>query len=221
MTSRCWPWKRSTVSTASRICVSVAPEAPNKRCNLLTTNPSWARCAQRCAGPACGRRRRRCRRRLRRRSGRLRRDAGRRRRSGIAIDIARRVARLEPGLTWGAVAAALQPHGLALTSGDTASVGVGGLTLGGGIGWMARKYGLTIDHLRSVELVTAEGEILTASAAATGSIGPPGPGPRSGRSCPHSDGTTGLGDGDAARARAVSGGAGSYPGLVLSPGHVR
>jgi FAD/FMN-containing dehydrogenase len=85
--------------------------------------------------------------------------------TGIAIDPARRVARLEPGLTWGAVAAALQPHGLALTSGDTASVGVGGLTLGGGIGWMARKYGLTIDHLRSVELVTAAGEILTASAA--------------------------------------------------------
>jgi FAD/FMN-containing dehydrogenase len=85
--------------------------------------------------------------------------------TGIATDPARRVARLEPGLTWGAVAAALQPHGLALTSGDTASVGVGGLTLGGGIGWMARKYGLTIDHLRSVELVTAAGEILTASAA--------------------------------------------------------
>jgi FAD/FMN-containing dehydrogenase len=82
----------------------------------------------------------------------------------IAIDPQRRTARLEPGLTWGEVANALQPYGLALTAGDTASVGVGGLILGGGIGWMVRKYGLTIDHLRAVELVTADGELLRASA---------------------------------------------------------
>jgi FAD/FMN-containing dehydrogenase len=82
----------------------------------------------------------------------------------ISIDPARHFARLEPGLTWGEVAKALQPSGLALTSGDVSSVGVGGLLLGGGIGWMVRKYGLTIDRLRAVELVTADGEILRASA---------------------------------------------------------
>lgn len=82
----------------------------------------------------------------------------------ITIDPERRTARLESGLTWGEVASALQPYGLALTSGDTGTVGVGGLLLGGGIGWMARKYGLTIDHVRAVELVTATGEVLRASA---------------------------------------------------------
>jgi len=82
----------------------------------------------------------------------------------ITIDHERRIARIEPGLTWGEVASTLQPHGLALTSGDTSSVGVGGLLLGGGIGWMVRKYGLSIDRLRAVELVTAHGEFLRASA---------------------------------------------------------
>ncbi len=82
----------------------------------------------------------------------------------LTIDPTRLIARIEPGLTWGEVAHALQAHGLALTSGDTASVGVGGLLLGGGIGWMARKHGLTIDHLRAVELVTADGQLLRASA---------------------------------------------------------
>jgi FAD/FMN-containing dehydrogenase len=82
----------------------------------------------------------------------------------ISIDPERRTARLEPGLTWNEVANALQPYGLALTSGDTGTIGVGGLLLGGGIGWMARKYGLTIDHLRSVELVTADCKFLRASA---------------------------------------------------------
>jgi FAD/FMN-containing dehydrogenase len=53
---------------------------------------------------------------------------------------------------------------LALTAGDTATVGVGGLMLGGGIGWMVRKYGLAIDHLRAVELVPADGRLLRASA---------------------------------------------------------
>ena len=82
----------------------------------------------------------------------------------ICIDPLRRTARIEPGLTWGKVSHALHSHGLALTSGDRATVGVGGLMLGGGIGWMARKYGLAIDHLRAVELVTAEGHLLRASA---------------------------------------------------------
>jgi FAD/FMN-containing dehydrogenase len=82
---------------------------------------------------------------------------------GISIDPIRRIARIEPGLTWGEVAAATQPYGLALTSGDVASVGVGGLLLGGGIGMMVRKYGLTIDRVRAMELVTADGEVLRAS----------------------------------------------------------
>jgi FAD/FMN-containing dehydrogenase len=82
----------------------------------------------------------------------------------IHVDPVQRIARLEPGLTWGEVANTLQSYGLALTSGDTGTVGVGGLLLGGGIGWMVRKYGLTLDHVRAVELVTAEGELLRASA---------------------------------------------------------
>jgi len=82
----------------------------------------------------------------------------------ITVNPERRIARIEPGLTWGEVARTLQPHGLALTSGDTSSVGVGGLLLGGGIGWMVRKYGLAIDRLRAVELVTADGQFLRASA---------------------------------------------------------
>lgn len=82
----------------------------------------------------------------------------------ISIDPAQSTARLEPGLTWGEVAEAAQAHGLALTSGDTATVGVGGLLLGGGIGWMVRKQGLALDHLRAVELVTANGQIVRASA---------------------------------------------------------
>ena len=69
------------------------------------------------------------------------------------------------GATWGAVASALEPHGLALTSGDTASVGVGGLTLGGGVGWIVRKYGLALDNLTAARVVTAAGESVTASAA--------------------------------------------------------
>jgi FAD/FMN-containing dehydrogenase len=82
----------------------------------------------------------------------------------ITVDPVRRTARLEPGLTWGEVAKTLQPFELAMTSGDVGSVGVGGLLLGGGIGWMARSYGLTIDNLRSVELVTADGQLRRASA---------------------------------------------------------
>jgi FAD/FMN-containing dehydrogenase len=83
---------------------------------------------------------------------------------GIEIDPESRVARLEPGLTWLEVAKSLSEHGLALSSGDMGTVGVGGLTLGGGIGFMTRKYGLTIDHLRAVRLVTADGEVVTADA---------------------------------------------------------
>lgn len=68
------------------------------------------------------------------------------------------------GATWGEVAHTLQPYNLAISSGDTKSVGVGGLTLGGGIGWMVRTVGLSIDRLEAVELVLASGEIVRATA---------------------------------------------------------
>jgi FAD/FMN-containing dehydrogenase len=83
---------------------------------------------------------------------------------GLSIDPQRRVAWAQPGLTWGEYAGAAQEYGLATSSGDTGSVGLGGLTLGGGIGWMVRKHGLTIDYLQSVELVTADGRLIRASA---------------------------------------------------------
>ena len=83
---------------------------------------------------------------------------------GLSIDPERMVARAEPGLTWGEYSAQTHAYGLATPAGDVSSVGIGGLTLGGGIGWLARKYGLTIDNLLSVELVTADGHLITASA---------------------------------------------------------
>lgn len=82
----------------------------------------------------------------------------------ITIDPERRRARIEPGATWGEVTAAAHEHGLAIPAGDTASVGVGGLTTGGGIGWLARKYGLTIDSLLAAEVVTADGRLVRAGA---------------------------------------------------------
>jgi len=80
------------------------------------------------------------------------------------IDKERRLVRIGGGATWGQVTAVLAPHGLAISSGDTKSVGVGGLTLTGGIGWMVRKYGLALDHVVSAEVVTASGEVVHASA---------------------------------------------------------
>lgn len=59
----------------------------------------------------------------------------------------------------------MNPHGLGLSSGDNATVGVGGLALGGGIGWFVRKYGLAVDRIRSIEVVTADGQVVTASAS--------------------------------------------------------
>ena len=82
----------------------------------------------------------------------------------MRIDPVRRTARVQPGLTWGEYAEQAQAYGLATTSGDVHSVGVGGLTVGGGVGWMVRKYGLTVDHLLSVDIVTADGRLLRASA---------------------------------------------------------
>ena len=71
--------------------------------------------------------------------------------------------RLGSGATWGSVAQELIEHDLAVSSGDTYTVGVGGLTLGGGIGWLVRQHGLTIDSLREAEVVLPSGAIVTAS----------------------------------------------------------
>jgi FAD/FMN-containing dehydrogenase len=80
------------------------------------------------------------------------------------LDKERHLVRIGGGATWGQVAAGLAPHGLAISSGDTKSVGVGGLTLTGGIGWKVRKYGLALDNVVAAEVVTANGEIVHASA---------------------------------------------------------
>jgi FAD/FMN-containing dehydrogenase len=79
------------------------------------------------------------------------------------LDRATRRVRIGPGARWMDVAAALAPHGWALSSGDYGGVGVGGLATAGGIGWLAREHGLTIDHLRAVELVLADGSVVRAS----------------------------------------------------------
>jgi FAD/FMN-containing dehydrogenase len=82
---------------------------------------------------------------------------------GLLIDPDARAAWAQPGLTAGEYTVAAAAHGLATPFGDTGSVGIGGLTLGGGIGWLVRKYGLAIDALLAVEIVTAEGRQITAS----------------------------------------------------------
>lgn len=93
---------------------------------------------------------------------------------GIVIDLSRmnaidvldettRRVRIEPGARWMDVAAALAPLGWALSSGDYGGVGVGGLATAGGIGWLVREHGLTIDHLRAVEIVLADGSVVNAS----------------------------------------------------------
>jgi hypothetical protein len=93
---------------------------------------------------------------------------------GIVIDLSRmakievldpsaRLVRVEPGARWMDVAAALDPHGWALSSGDSGAVGVGGLATAGGIGLLGRAHGLTIDRLRAVELVLADGSVSRAS----------------------------------------------------------
>jgi FAD/FMN-containing dehydrogenase len=77
----------------------------------------------------------------------------------IEIDIARRTAWAETGRTAGEYTAATGEHGLATGFGDTGSVGIGGITLGGGVGYLGRKYGLTIDNVIDAEIVTADGRL--------------------------------------------------------------
>lgn len=83
---------------------------------------------------------------------------------GISVDPMMRTVRAEAGVTWGELNRATQAHGLATTGGVISTTGVAGLTLGGGIGWLMGKYGLAIDNLLSVEVVLADGQVLTASA---------------------------------------------------------
>src|SRR4051812_21390798 len=77
----------------------------------------------------------------------------------IDVDPDARTARASGGATWGRFDAATQAHGLAGTGGVVSTTGIGGLTLGGGIGWMMRTYGLACDGLIKAELVTADGQI--------------------------------------------------------------
>ena len=82
----------------------------------------------------------------------------------VAVDPDKRTVRVEPGATLGEVDAATQPYGLAVPMGINSTTGIAGLTLGGGFGWISRKYGMTIDNLRAAEVVTADGKTVRASA---------------------------------------------------------
>src|SRR5262245_45125425 len=82
----------------------------------------------------------------------------------IQVDPEARTATAQAGVLWGELDAATQEHGLATVGGIVTHTGVAGLTLGGGIGWLQRKFGLTVDQLLSAEMVTAEGEVVRASA---------------------------------------------------------
>lgn len=79
------------------------------------------------------------------------------------LDRSKRLVRVQAGARWGLVAQTLRPAGLAISSGNYGNVGVGGLATAGGIGWMLRKHGLTLDHLRSATIVLADGTVRNTS----------------------------------------------------------
>ncbi|KKC06485.1 oxidoreductase [Mycobacterium nebraskense] len=81
----------------------------------------------------------------------------------VVVDPEHRIAVIEPGATWRDIDQATARHGLACPGGVVSSTGVGGFTLGGGVGWLSRTYGLTCDNLTAAELVLASGEVLFVS----------------------------------------------------------
>src|SRR4051794_32324928 len=81
--------------------------------------------------------------------------------ASVLVDPDRRIAKVGPGARWGQVLAAAAPAGLAPLSGSSPAVGVTGYKLGGGLGWLARRYGFAADHVTRAEIVTAEGRQLT------------------------------------------------------------
>ena len=81
----------------------------------------------------------------------------------VHVDPRSKIARAEPGATWRQYDIETQAFGLASTGGLVSSTGLAGFTLGGGIGWLIRKYGLALDSLTSVDVVTANGDLVTAS----------------------------------------------------------
>jgi FAD/FMN-containing dehydrogenase len=83
----------------------------------------------------------------------------------VRVDPVRRTARAEGGVTWGEFDHETQAFGLATTGGSVSDTGIAGLTLGGGLGWLAGKCGLTCDNLLSADVVTADGKLLVASAS--------------------------------------------------------
>lgn len=81
---------------------------------------------------------------------------------GIQVDPNARVARAQPGLNWAEFNRETQLHGLATTGGVVSTTGIAGLTLGGGLGWLMGRYGMAVDNLLSVQLVLADGRVVTA-----------------------------------------------------------
>src|SRR5262249_58744988 len=83
----------------------------------------------------------------------------------VVVDPVRKIARADGGATWGDFDNATGAHGLDATGGAVSTTGIAGLTLGGGLGWLMRSYGLACDNIVGAEVVTADGRVLRASAS--------------------------------------------------------